>query len=159
MEIIPASTFQSCVFLFFFFLVQPAIVDFVNYEQCIRALFTVSQITLFNNFFIKNGPTALFTHLKIISLQCFQFQFSVSAKISSIQTHPKRPLPDFQLNSIFQLKFLAITLLFFFSIFQYSCCCYYVYYLLMGSVLIFCFIFLFFGATMGSGLCQSKGPH
>ena len=29
----------------------------------------------------------------------------------------------------------------------------------MGSVLIFCFIFLFFGATMGSGLCQSKGPH
>ena len=42
--------------------------------------------------------------------------FSVSAKISSIQTHPKCPLPDFQLNSIFQLKFLAITLLFFFPI-------------------------------------------
>ena len=36
------------------------------------------------------GPTTLFTHLKIISLQCFQFQFSVSAKIFSIQTHPKK---------------------------------------------------------------------
>ena len=30
-------------------------------------------------------PTILFTHLKIILLQCFQF----SATISSIQTHPK----------------------------------------------------------------------
>ena len=28
----------------------------------------------------------LFTHLKIILLQCFQFQFSVLAKINSIQT-------------------------------------------------------------------------
>ena len=47
-----------CVFLslsLFFFLVQPAIVDFVHSEQCIRALFTVPQITLFSNFFIKNG--------------------------------------------------------------------------------------------------------
>ena len=91
------------VFLFFFF--QPAIVDFVNCEQCICVLFTVPQITLFSNFFIKNGshklhflaiffikngshklhflatfllkmgPTTLFTHFKIISLQCFRFQF------------------------------------------------------------------------------------
>ena len=30
------------------------------------------------------GPTALFTHLKIILLQYFQF-----SAISSIQTHPK----------------------------------------------------------------------
>ena len=66
----------GAAFLFFiFFLVQPAIVDFVNCEQCIRALFTVPQITLFINFFLlKMGPTTLFTHLKIISLQCFQFQ-------------------------------------------------------------------------------------
>ena len=79
--------FCLCVFLsFFFFLVQPAIVDFVNYKQCIHVLFMVPQIILFNNFFIKNGLQALFTHLKIISLQCFQFQFSVLAKISSIQT-------------------------------------------------------------------------
>ena len=40
-------------------------------------------------FLLKMGTTALFTYLKIISLQYFQFQFSVSAKISSIQTHPK----------------------------------------------------------------------
>ena len=37
-------------------------------------------------FSLKMGPTALFTHLKIISLQCFQFQFSISAKIRFIQT-------------------------------------------------------------------------
>ena len=37
-------------------------------------------------FSLKMGPTALFTHLKIISLQYFQFQFSVSAKIRFIQT-------------------------------------------------------------------------
>ena len=35
------------------------------------------------------GPIVLFTHLKIISLQYFQFQFSISTKISSIQTDPK----------------------------------------------------------------------
>ena len=35
------------------------------------------------------GPTILFTHLKIILLQCFQF--SVSATISSIQTNPILP--------------------------------------------------------------------
>ena len=52
---------ESCVcvhlyvFLFFFFFSQPALVDFVNCEQCISALFTVPQITLFSNFFLKNG--------------------------------------------------------------------------------------------------------
>ena len=49
----PTSTFLLHVFLFFFF--QSAIVDFVNCEQCICVLFTVPQITLFSNFFIKNG--------------------------------------------------------------------------------------------------------
>ena len=34
------------------------------------------------------GPMTLFIHLEIILLQCFQFQFSVSAKISYIQTKP-----------------------------------------------------------------------
>ena len=89
--LIPASTSPSCVFLFFsffFFWVQLTIVDFVNCEQYIYALFTVPQITFFNIFLLKMGPTVLFTYLKIISLQYFQFQFSVSAKISSIQTHP-----------------------------------------------------------------------
>ena len=35
---------------------------------------------------IKMGPTALFTHLEIILLQCFQF--SVFSKISCIRTDP-----------------------------------------------------------------------
>ena len=38
------------------------------------------------------GPTILFTHLKIILLQCFQFSvfsFKFSATISSIQTDPQ----------------------------------------------------------------------
>ena len=42
-------------FHFFFFSFQPAIVDFVNCKQYIYVLFTVPQITLFSNFFIKNG--------------------------------------------------------------------------------------------------------
>ena len=50
----PTFTFLLHVFLFFFFFFQPAIIDFVNCEQCICVLFTVPQITLFSNFFIKN---------------------------------------------------------------------------------------------------------
>ena len=50
----PMSTFFPHVFLFFFFF-QPTIVDFVNCEQCICVLFTIPQIILFSNFFIKNG--------------------------------------------------------------------------------------------------------
>ena len=51
-------------------------------NHCLRTvatLFTYLKI-------LKMGLTALFTHLKIILLQCFQF--SVLAKISSIQTDP-----------------------------------------------------------------------
>ena len=40
---------------FFFFFFSAAIVDFVNCEQCIHALFTIPQITFFSNFFTKNG--------------------------------------------------------------------------------------------------------
>ena len=40
-------------------------------------------------FSLKMGPTSLFTHLKIILLQCFQFSVFSFSKISSIQTHPK----------------------------------------------------------------------
>ena len=55
-ELKPTSTFFSTFSSFFFsFFFQPAIVDFVNCEQCICVLFTIPQITLFSNFFIKNG--------------------------------------------------------------------------------------------------------
>ena len=40
-------------------------------------------------FSLKIGPTALFTHLKIILLPCFQFSVFSFSKISSIQTDPK----------------------------------------------------------------------
>ena len=40
-------------------------------------------------FLLKMGPTVLFTHLKIILLQCFQFSVFSFSKISSIQTDPK----------------------------------------------------------------------
>ena len=70
--------------LFFFFFFQPTIVDFVNCEQCIRVLFTVPQITLFNNFFIKNGSHSTICIFK----NYFTTAFSVSAKISSIQINP-----------------------------------------------------------------------
>ena len=74
----------SCVFLFFFFFwVQPTMVNSAS-MHCSRSHKLHFSVT----FLLKMGPTVLFTHLKIISLQCFQFQFLVSAKISSIQTHP-----------------------------------------------------------------------
>ena len=52
----------------------------VHYSQ-------VPKLHLSVTFLLKMSLiTTLFTHLKIISLQYFQFQFSDSAKISSIQT-------------------------------------------------------------------------
>ena len=53
------------------------------------ALFTDPQISLFSNFSLKMGLTVLFTHLKIILLQCFSvFNFQFSA-FNCIQTDPK----------------------------------------------------------------------
>ena len=74
--------FQNCVFLFFFlFFCSAAIVDFVNgFVYYLRS----HKLHFSTTFLLKMGSTALFTHLKIILLQCFQFQFSISAKISSI---------------------------------------------------------------------------
>ena len=74
----------SFLYFPFFFFLQPAIVNFVNCEQCIRALFMVPQITIFSNFFIKNGFHSIIYTFK----NYFATVFSVSAKISSIQTHP-----------------------------------------------------------------------
>ena len=86
-RLVCTSTFSSPCFPLFFFLFQPAIVDFVNCEQCICVLFTVPQITLFDNFFIKNG-----SHNTIYTFKnYFATVFTVLAKISSIQTHPMSP--------------------------------------------------------------------
>ena len=49
-----------------------------------RALFTDPQTSFLAKFSLKIGLTALFTHLKIILLQYFQF-----STINDIQTDPK----------------------------------------------------------------------
>ena len=83
--------FSFCVFLFFFFsffskpqLLTKSSVNSAS-VHCLRTHKLYFSVT----FSLKMGLITLFTHLKIISLQCFQFQFSVSAKISSIQTDSK----------------------------------------------------------------------
>ena len=86
----PTSTFLLHVFLFLFlFFFQPAIVDFVNCEQCICVLFTVPQITLFNNFFIKNG-----SHNTIYTFKnYFATVFSVSVfSFSKNKLNPNTPI-------------------------------------------------------------------
>ena len=83
--------FSFYVFLFFFFsffskpqLLTKSSVNSAS-VHCLRTYKLYFSVT----FSLKMGLITLFTHLKIISLQCFQFQFSVSAKISSIQTDSK----------------------------------------------------------------------
>ena len=85
------------VFLFFFFF-QPAIVDFVNCEQCICILFTVPQITLFSNFFIKNG-----SHNTIYTFKnYFATVFSVSVfSFSKNKFNPNTP--QMQLHHVINL--------------------------------------------------------
>ena len=72
---------------FFFFSPQLLTLSIVNntYVYCSRS----HKLHFLRIFLLKMGLTTLFTYLKIISLQCFQFQFSISAKIGSIQTHPQ----------------------------------------------------------------------
>ena len=84
-----ASMFCVSHFLFFFFFffrhVWTVIVLFMHMDSlCMRlsTLFTGRTTTLFRKKILKMGPMALFTHLKIILLQ--YFQFLVSAKISCI---------------------------------------------------------------------------
>ena len=75
--IIPTSTFYNCAFLFFFFFCSAAIVDFVNGEQCIRTLFTVLQIILFNNFFIKNrSHSTIYTFKNYFTIMFLVLVFS-----------------------------------------------------------------------------------
>ena len=77
------------LFFFSFFFVQPAFVDFFTVNNVSVHCLQIHKFHFSAIFSLKMGLTALFTHLKIILLQCFQFQFLVSAKISSIQTYPK----------------------------------------------------------------------
>ena len=86
----PALRFSSFFFAFTRFREET---KFTVYETnvTVHALFRYCSRSIHGTYshfiqkkILKMGPTVLFTHLKIILLQCFQF--SVSAIISSIQT-------------------------------------------------------------------------
>ena len=97
------SAFPSCVlFLFFFFFLcfhtfwsiavtvqwtVTANVDFLQWTVHICTVYGPTNFILLSIFSLKMGPTSLFTHLKIILLQCFHFSVFSFSKISSIQTH------------------------------------------------------------------------
>ena len=89
--------FWAAFFSFFFFFGSAAIVDFVNCEQCIRALFTVPQITLFSHFFIKNG-----SHSTIYTFKnYFATVFSVSVfSFSKNKLNPNTPKMCFYNNAL-----------------------------------------------------------
>ena len=115
--------FQNCVFLFFFlFFCSAAIVDFVNGKQCIRVLFTVSQITLFNNFFIKNG-----FHSTIYTFKnYFATVFSVSVfNFSKNKLNLNTPYVYLLLVGVWTLSasVFGVTFFFFFSFFLFFFFC------------------------------------
>ena len=75
--------FPLLLFLFFFALA--AIVDQVNSEQCICALFMIPQTSFFSNVFIKNGSHGTIHTVKNYFATVFSvFSFS---KINYIQTN------------------------------------------------------------------------
>ena len=92
--------YVSAFFFFFFFvklkcycssLLWTVVVTF-DREQCIYALFMDPQITLFNNFFIKNGSHGTIYTFKnyfatVFSVFSFQFQQN--------KFYPNRPLLNF----------------------------------------------------------------
>ena len=86
-------TFEFNVFIFFYFQCMNSKITWIycvgdnyHYSSTVVALFTHLKI-------LKMGPTVLFTYLKIILLQCFQFL--VSAKISCIKIDLQNPMTKF----------------------------------------------------------------
>ena len=84
------------------------------------------QVLFLANFSLKFGFTAVFTHLKIILLQCFQFS------IFSNKRYPNRPLVSsillYQLLSLFLL--LNISVLYLKNIIFYYFKNYFIYYII-----------------------------
>ena len=64
-------------------------VDFSTMNSALVYCLRTHKFHFSTTFSLKMSPTVLFTHLKIILLQCFQFSVFSFNKISSIQTHPK----------------------------------------------------------------------
>ena len=83
------STFVLFLFLFSFFFFKPQLLTKSSMNSTFVHCSQTHKLHFSTTFSLKIDPTILFTHLKIILLQYFQFQFSVSVKISSIQTDPQ----------------------------------------------------------------------
>ena len=71
---------------FFFFFLEAHFVAVVFFQWVLCTVHGTHKPLFSTKLSLKIGHTALFTHLKIILLQ--YFQFSVLSKISGIQTHP-----------------------------------------------------------------------
>ena len=101
---IPSLRFQAafCSFFFFFFFMFSRVLEYCGYcsmnsnRKCglpamnsahMHCLQT-QKFHFLSIFSLKMGLTSLFTYLKIILLQYFQFSVFSFNKISSIQTHP-----------------------------------------------------------------------
>ena len=83
--------FTFCLFFFsFLFFIQLQHLTQSSVNNAFVHCSCTHKFHFSTTFSLKMGLATLFTHLKIILLQCFQFQFSVSVTISSIQTDPKR---------------------------------------------------------------------
>ena len=103
----PASTFAAMHVSAFFFSFN-RICWLFNHELCIRALFTDPQISLFNNFFIKNGSHDTIHTLKnYITIVFSIFNFN---KINSIQTYPISQYLDGCMNIIWHLYYTSSSL-------------------------------------------------
>ena len=62
------------VFLFFFFFFKLAFVDIFTVNSTLVHYLRTQKLYFLATFLLKMSPTILFTHLKIILLQYFQFQ-------------------------------------------------------------------------------------
>ena len=79
--------FLCCVFTFFFFL-NNRFCWLFNVNNALVYCSRTYKFHFLATFSLKICLTVLFTHLKIILLQCFQFSVFNFSKISSIQTDP-----------------------------------------------------------------------
>jgi len=82
----PCSRFQLCAFSNFFFFFRAGFVDFSTVNSVLVHYSRTHKHYFFVTFSLKMGSTVLFTRLKIILLQCFQFS------VQQNKLYPNRPL-------------------------------------------------------------------
>ena len=74
--------------LFFFFWFSLQWLTGLLWIVLLCTVYRSHKLHFLSTFSLKMGSTALFTYLKIILLQCFQFSIFSFSKISPIQTDP-----------------------------------------------------------------------